>query len=264
MGKIHIWVGNFESEAAFEEYFSQESYLKAWSIYDHEPATGKEGDDQEPDPELRCQFCKDIGIDNYNEDFIVLKYDHQLQEINMILNDILGDTAAFLKWYEERKIENSNVMVAYENHDLPQKNASQTKEMIYLGEIEGLSDTGDKVSLRTHYLWLGKKEIPSGILNSLAGGKELLKDKIAEILGVDKNIIEEVNYYYTKNKEKVDEIIITHVEDYNIAEQMILKAEELGVNSTTNLMLDLLSHEGFNLDIDDKTGLYYVGGFSEE
>jgi len=54
------------------------------------------------------------------------------------------------------------------------------------------------------------------------------------------------------------------VEDYNIAEKMILKVDALDVNSNTNLMLELVSHEGFNLDIDDKIGLYYIVDFSEE
>lgn len=262
MGKIHIWVGNFESKEAFEEYFSQESYLKAWSIYDNEPPTGKEDDDQEPDPELRCQFCKEIGVDNYDEDFIVLKYYHKPQKINMILNDIPGDTSEFLKLCEEHEIQDTNVLIAYENHDLTQKNASQTRKMIYLGEIAGLSDTDDKVSLRTHYLWLGKDAIPSEILNSLEGDKELLKDKIAEILGIDKRIIEKINHYYTDNKEKVDEIIITHVEDYDIAEKMILKADELGVNSTTNLMLEVISDQYFEID-KNEYGLIYIGSFLE-
>lgn len=262
MGKINIWVGNFDSKEAFEEYFSQESYLKAWSIYDNEPPTGKEGDDQEPDPELRCQFCKEIGIDNYDEDFIVLKYYHKLQKINMIVNDVPGDTSEFLKSCKEHEIEYINVLVAYENHDLTQKDASQAQRMIYLGEIAGLSDTDDKVGLRAHHLWLGKDELPSKILNALDGGEELSKVKIAEILGINKEVIEEFNYYYTENKEKVDEIIVTHIEDYNIAEKMILKADELGVNSTTKLMLEVISDQYFKID-KNEYDLIYIGSFFE-
>nr|WP_315418379.1 hypothetical protein [uncultured Pedobacter sp.] len=70
-----------------------------------------------------------------------------------------------------------------------------------------------------------------------------MKDKIAEILGVNEKIIEEVNYYYTENREKVDEITIIHVEDYNIAEKMILKVDALDVNSNTNLMLEVISDQ---------------------
>ncbi|MFD2287598.1 hypothetical protein GJU39_20510 [Pedobacter petrophilus] len=263
MAELHIWVANFESEEAFEKYFDQVSYLKAWSIYDNEPPTGKEEDDQEPDPEIRCQFCKEIGIDTYDEDFIVLKYYHKRQQINDVLNDVPGNTSAFLKLYEENSIDSINVLIAYENHDLNQESASKTEKLIYLGAIPGLSDNDDKANLNTHYLWLGKDETSSSILESLNDDKQLSKDKIAEILGIDRQIIKEVNFYYTENKENVDEIIMTQVEDYNIAEQMILKVDELGVNSTTNLMLDLIVSQYLKFE-ENKHNLVYIGSFSEE
>ncbi|QNN41980.1 immunity 22 family protein [Pedobacter roseus] len=261
--KIHIWVGNFESKASFEKYFDQEPYFKAWYIYDNEPPTGNEEEDKEPSAALRCQFCKEIGIDNYDEDFIMLKYYQKHQSIHAILNDVPGDGSEFLKLGEELGLDRINVLIAYENTDLTQESASKAEKLTYLGQINNLSTSDDKTDLNKHYLWIGKNEISSNVLDSLKN-KDVDKERIAKILGIDAQIIKEINFYYTENKEKVDEIIITHVEDYNIAEKMILKADKLAINSTTNLMLELISHQDLKIDINDKLGLSYIGDFQEE
>lgn len=164
---------------------------------------------------------------------------------------------------EELGFDRINVLVAYENTDLTQESASKAEKLTYLGQINSLSTSDDKTDLNKHYLWIGKNEISSDVVDSLKN-KDVDKGRIAKILGIDAQIIKEINFYYTENKEKVDEIIITHVEDYNIAEKMILKADKLAINSTTNLMLELISHQDLKIDIDDKLGLSYIGDFQEE
>jgi hypothetical protein len=261
-GAKHIWVGSFESKEAFEAYFDQEPYLKAWYIYDNEPATGKEEDDKEPDPELRCKFCKEIGIDTYDEDFIVLKYYQDQQQINHILDDVPGNSEEFLGLCEKYGIGNTNVLIAYENRDLNQEAASKAEKLLYLGQIESLPVSGEVTGLITHYLWVGENEISSIILDSLNKGEELSEDKIAEILGIDRKAINTVNIYYTADKKRADEIIVIQVEDYIVAEQMVLKAGELGITST-NLMLELISNQNLIINPENKLGLIYIGDFRE-
>ena len=48
-----IWVGQFDSEADFEKYMDQSAFRQWWKEYD------------EDNKELRCQFCKELGVMNY-------------------------------------------------------------------------------------------------------------------------------------------------------------------------------------------------------
>lgn len=61
MSKIMIWVGQFDSEADFEKYMDQSAFRQWWKDYD------------EDNKELRCQFCKELGVMSYDEDFLIMK-----------------------------------------------------------------------------------------------------------------------------------------------------------------------------------------------
>ena len=60
MSKIMIWVGQFDSEADVEKYMDQSAFRQWWKDYD------------EDNKELRCQFCKELGVMNYDEDFLII------------------------------------------------------------------------------------------------------------------------------------------------------------------------------------------------
>ena len=62
MSKIMIWVGQFDSEADFEKYMDQSAFRQWWKEYD------------EDNKELRCQFCKELGVMSYDEDFLIMKF----------------------------------------------------------------------------------------------------------------------------------------------------------------------------------------------
>ena len=57
-----IWVGQFDSEADFEKYMDQSAFRQWWKDYD------------EDNKELRCQFCKELGVMSYDEDFLIMKF----------------------------------------------------------------------------------------------------------------------------------------------------------------------------------------------
>ena len=59
MSKIMIWVGQFDSEADFEKYMDQSAFRQWWKEYD------------EDNKELRCQFCKELGVMDYDEDSLI-------------------------------------------------------------------------------------------------------------------------------------------------------------------------------------------------
>lgn len=74
--KVHVWIGtNFSSEEEYMEYFELD-----YSV---------EGDFNNPNYR-QCAFCKDIGIQWYDDDFIGMIPRHK-QEVS--LDEILLDAA---------------------------------------------------------------------------------------------------------------------------------------------------------------------------
>lgn len=95
MKNLHIWVGGFKSVKEFEKFIDQKKYLEAWAVYDNEPPTGDEQQDAEPSAELRCNFCKEINIDTYDEDAIIAKYYKKSALINTIAKDLRVEKSEF-------------------------------------------------------------------------------------------------------------------------------------------------------------------------
>lgn len=69
----------------------------------------------------------------------------------------------------------------------------------------------------------------------------------------------------SSKSEKLDEILILQIEDYNIAEKMILKVEELKM-ITAHSMLELVVKGTIEIHgekIADMLGMKYIGKFDE-
>ena len=96
MSKVHLWAGQLESGKLLDSYLDQRAYLKAWTKYDHDSPTGNPAEDAEPSPALRCQFCKDTGIDTYDEDHLVYKYYSHPANAEILARDIPGDIKEIL------------------------------------------------------------------------------------------------------------------------------------------------------------------------
>ena len=62
MSKVYIWIGQFQSNAEFETYINQSKFRQWWAEHD------------EDNLELSCQFCKELNISSYDEDFLVTKF----------------------------------------------------------------------------------------------------------------------------------------------------------------------------------------------
>src|SRR4051812_5234805 len=113
MKSIHIWAGQVGSKEAFETYLDQCVYLKAWAKYDNEPPTGDEDEDAEPSPNLRCQFCKDVGLDIYDEDMMVFRYYDHLVNAATVAKDIQVYSERLVELLKKKQIENCNAVIAY-------------------------------------------------------------------------------------------------------------------------------------------------------
>ncbi|GEP89745.1 Immunity protein 22 [Chitinophaga terrae (ex Kim and Jung 2007)] len=263
MSKFHIWAGNFKSKKSFRQYLDQKSYLKAWDVYNNEPPTGNEEEDAEPDPALRCDFCKEVNLDTYDEDFMIIKYYSKAVDIDTIAEDTLTDADELKKLWKKHKLKDVNAVIVYEDDDLSTKSAAKSTGLKYLGKVTNTSESEDETGV--HYLWVGEKEtLSKKFIKHIADEEKLLELLIKEMRIEDEEEAD-INFYYNPKKEKLDEMLINQVEDYNIAEKMILKADEMKVTTTANCILDISMDASVLIDetrIAAALGMKYIGRFT--
>lgn len=148
MNKIMIWVGQFNSEADFEKYMDQSAFYKWWKKYD------------EDNKELCCQFCKELGVMNYDEDFLIMKY--ASNGMNELLNLIPAETSKIHEAIEKAGISQCNAVICYNcSCGISPQKAKKAVSMNYLGSykfeqnIEGV--TGSLAGLE-YMIWIGRTE----------------------------------------------------------------------------------------------------------
>ena len=246
---MHIWLGTFGSKEEFEKYLDQRKYLEAWTVYDNEPPTGNEAEDAEPGPELRCDFCKELGLDTYDEDLMVMKYYKIPVDHKTVAHDILADEKEFESLCKKIKAGSFNSVIAYDDNGLNEKAALGSRTVKYIGKLPSASDEDLSGDSSFHYLWVGENKLD--------------KKNILGHAGIDKSKVVKTNYYHTAKSDKLDNILILQVKDYHVAEKMILKADEMNI-LTANSMLDLLVKGELEIDVEsvaDALGMKYIGKF---
>lgn len=244
---LHIWLGNFKSKKELEVYLDQQKYLKAWAAYDHEPPAGNAEDDAEPDPELRCMFCKETGLDTYDEDALIIKYYSKTVEIATVANDVLVPVEALEKLYNKTQLTAFNAVVAYADSDLTKAAASKTVAVTYLGGVRANS-----ASAEVHYLWVG---------DARPDKKTILKQ-----VGIDKDALIKLNYHSESKSSKLDEMLVMQVEDFGVAEKMILSVDKMKIVSAHS-MIDLVVKNDAKIDAEKVAlalGMTYVGKFNKK
>ena len=145
MSKIMIWVGHFDTEEEFEKYMNQDSFYDWWKEYD------------EDNKELSCQFCKELGIMSYDEDFLIMKYAQE--GMNELLNLIPADTDKIKEAMEAAGVKDCNAFVSYECcSGISPKKALNAASVKYLGsfqfELNPEGAEGSMAGLR-YLIWLG-------------------------------------------------------------------------------------------------------------
>lgn len=264
--KVHLWVGNFKNRASFEKYLDQRKYLKAWAIYDHEKPTGKEDEDAEPDPSLRCGFCKETEQDTYDEDLMVAIYYDGSVNAGTLAEDTRTDPATLGKLLGKSTLPDINAVIVYDDNQLSAESAAKSSSTRYLGKVKVIG-TDETDNAEVHHLWVGEKEsLNTGVAGMLNDNKRLIKTIIAET-GLNKNDVINISLYFNDKKEKLDEMLITQVEDYNVAEKMILKADEMKLPLLANIIIDLVVNGKQKIDgakTGTALGMKYVGKFASE
>lgn len=250
MASKHLWVGNFPSRELFEAYLDQSKYLKAWAKYDHEPSTGNPAEDAEPSPNLRCQFCKDTGMDIYDEDMMVFRYDADQVDLDKIAKHISADAAQIGKLLKKNKLENCNAVIAYDDDSLKPKKASRPTLLTYLGKLDDLETSTSSKTGMSHYLWIGDVQ--------------LSKTEIINSTGLKSKEISELKFLSSKEKKRIDETIILGLGDLALAERMILKVDRMGVPPTANAILVLSLNSNLQINIEEiskNLGMDFIAEF---
>ncbi|WP_316846932.1 immunity 22 family protein [Pedobacter psychrodurus] len=247
----HLWAGKIESERLLETYLDQNIYLKAWAAYDHGPSIGGHDEDSEPSPTLRCQFCKETGLDTYDEDLMIFKYYDDLVDINTIARDSQVDTEQLRKLFKKNKMETCNAIIAYQDKSLNPKQFSYQGLLRYLGQLDH-PESNSKTNLK-HYLWTGEVKVsPAQIIKST---------------GLQNSEIKNINFYYNKAKKRLDEIIIMEVQDLDLAERMILEVDDMYISPTSNAILVLTLNKDIGINaqqIGQALGLDFISEFDSE
>lgn len=140
-----IWVGQFDSEADFEKYMDQSAFRQWWKEYD------------EDNKELRCQFCKELGVMDYDEDSLIMKYSSE--GLENLLNVIPADTDKIKEILRAKKITVANAAIMYNSHEgISLQKATNTVSVSFLGSfIFELNPTGTTVSTAglKYMTWIG-------------------------------------------------------------------------------------------------------------
>lgn len=145
MNKILIWIGNFESEQDFENYMNQSAFREWWADYD--------GDNLE----LSCQFCKELGIACYDEDFLIMNFCSE--GLNGLLNLIPTNTDKLISVMNEKGIRDANAVICYNcGEEISSQKAKMTTGVTFLGSFKFEQNfTGTqatKVGLK-YMTWIG-------------------------------------------------------------------------------------------------------------
>ena len=140
-----IWVGQFDSEADFEKYMDQSAFRKWWKEYD------------EDNKEMRCQFCKELGVMDYDEDFLIMKY--APAGLLELLNFIPADTQKINQAVVGNGIEKANVAIMYNCREgISTQKAANAVSVSFLGTFDfDLNPTGTTASTAglKYMTWIG-------------------------------------------------------------------------------------------------------------
>lgn len=227
MSKILIWVGNFNSKKEFESYLDQSEFRGWWAKYD------------EDNLELSCQFCKELGIADYDEDSIIINYCPQ--GIDALLNHIPADTENIKEELAKKNIFQANAVICYNVHEgISPLRAARSKQVIYIGsyefKINTVGTSASKAGLK-YMLWLGMTS--------------KTKEEFMEYFNQDEYLKELKDYEEGKNKKRPNpNLRCQFCKDLNIKFYYpeFLRIMFTNNESIINLVKRILDDDGFDDD----------------
>lgn len=146
-----IWIGSTsKSKKEFLQYFNQDDYMKFLNAYNNGEMKKR------PSPNLRCQFCKDIGVDFYYPEFLNVFFSNKTIAPKELIQNIVIDkeiTDSIFSTLDEKKIKEANCAFNYIPNGFHDKKKDQnilifervfigryTKPKKYIDELDNYND----------------------------------------------------------------------------------------------------------------------------
>lgn len=122
MAKMMFWAGYFPPEEDFEKYMDQTAFYQWWKEHD------------EDNLELRCQFCKELGIASYDEDFLIMKYLEESSDIQDFIDYVPAKNDLIRAEVARIGLKQANALICYDKgKDIPMTLVENPTSMSYLG-----------------------------------------------------------------------------------------------------------------------------------
>jgi hypothetical protein len=236
MKRIHVWIGTFKSEEDFNKYFDQTVYFQAWNKYNNEPPEEGE-EDIEPGDEVRCPFCKEIGMEWYDEDFTFMHYE-QSGDFNALLNRLPADSKKILLACKEKKVRSGNAFFIYSAKEMDEDiNPENSHTITYIGEFEEAISSvlvgEESLQGLTNHLFAGvtnkTKEEFMEYFNQ--NGKQCQFCKDVEIKNYNSNAL----YVYHGKLDSVEKIIKSTLPDKHLYDSMFSELEDKNIKEVNAL-----------------------------
>jgi len=272
MSKNHIWIGNFSTEKEFEKYIDQSVYFQAWNKYNNEPLQDSEED--KPSNELRCLFCKEIGMDWYDEDFLQIHFEPS-GNFNALLSRIPANLKNVLSVCREKNIANGNAFICYSAKEVSKNEYPEnSRGIVYLGAfpeatpIPLVEDEDSRLGL-TDCVWIGlisdNKETFMGYFDqkeylSFLSNKKKPKENFSCDFCRDINIPyylpENLQIFYAEKSDKAQAIIEKSITNQKLLESVLWSVKDFSDSSKFNVLVHLVQHETKKEKEEPKVRIY--------
>ena len=128
MKTYYVWIGRFE-ECDFEEYWDNEPYENEMELW-------KKGQRDKPSEDLKCGFCKEMGLEELDKKDFWFSVRPSLCGVRELVKDYIADLNEFERKCKEKGILEGNVIWGVSVEDFPDLEPETCGSMAYVGELE--------------------------------------------------------------------------------------------------------------------------------
>ena len=128
MKTYYVLIGTFE-ERDFEEYWDNEPYENEMELW-------KKGQRDKPSEDLKCGFCKEMGLEELDKKDFWFYIRDFLCNVRELAKDYIADLDEFERKCKEKGILEGNVIWGVSVEDFPDLEPEACGSMDYVGRIE--------------------------------------------------------------------------------------------------------------------------------
>jgi hypothetical protein len=264
MSKNHIWIGTFQSEKEFAAYIDQAAYHQAWYKYNHEPLQYGE-EDVEPSAELRCTFCKEIGMETYDEDFLHIHFEPS-GNFEALLSRLPANLKKTLAACKEKNITDGNAFICYSANEMTsEEHPEKSIGMVYLGAFVEATpkplgiDENTRLGLEDN-VWAGLISETKETFMKYFHQEEKKKPftcAFCSDINIPCYLPENIQIFYADKPDRAKTIIEKAISNQKLATTVVSEIEnEFPKNTKFNAVVHLVQHNAKNEKEEPKVRIY--------